>query len=74
MADFFGDPLVVSAVEVDLPAGADHDAHRSERSGPGYPQLRGTAHVADVRLPPEYQDVEVVGAHLSQGPFAAPYP
>ncbi len=44
----------------------------AERPGAGHPQLRRTGHVADVGLPAEDQDVEVVGLHLGQRPLAPP--
>ena len=69
VADFFGDSLVVGAVEVDVPGGAHHDAHRTERSRAGYPQLRRAGDVTNIGLPAEHQDVEVVCVHLGQRPF-----
>ena len=74
MAYFFGDALVIGGVEVDIAAGAHHDTHRTERSRPGYPKLRGTSDIADVGLPPEHQDVKVVCIHLGQCAFPTPDP
>ena len=71
MADLLGDALVPGAVQVDLAGRADHHTDRPERSGARDPQLRRSGHVSDVGLAAEHQDVEVVGRHLGQRPFAA---
>ena len=77
MADFLGDALVSGAVEVDVPGVAHYDTHRTEWSCPGYPELRGADDIADVGLPAEHQDVQVVcrafgPAHVRDVPCAMP--
>ncbi len=72
VADLLGDALIPRAVEVDLTGGAHQYADRRERTGARDPELRRPGHVADVGLASQYQDVEIVGVHLSDGALTPP--
>ena len=74
MGNVVGNALVPGAEQVDRAGLAHQHAGRTERPGPGDPQLRRAGDVADVGLATEDQNVEIVRRHLLQRPPAAPRP
>jgi hypothetical protein len=64
VGDVVGDALVPGAEEVHGTRLTHEHAGRTERPGPGDPQLRRPGYVTDVGLAAEDQDIEVVGRHL----------